>query len=127
MDKYARIYEKEKPRYKVNFDFHGKLGGKAVLTAVCSENTVQIYSENVCEMPLNRAINAERIQEALEKCGGTQFEACEIKTDENIDYTLPVSQINLMRRKALEVLADKIGEIPTRKRSPCPLTHLMKL
>lgn len=121
LDKYARIYEKEKPRYTVNFDFHGKLGEKAVLTAVCSENTVQIYSEDVCEQPINRPISAERITDSLMKCGGTQFEATEIKTDENIDYTLPVSQINLMRRKALEVLADKIGEIPSRKIFPCPI------
>ncbi len=121
LDKYARIYEKEKPRYKVNFDFHGKLGEKAALTAVCSENTVHIYSEDVCEKPINRPISAERIKDALLKCGGTQFEAAEIKTDENIDYTLPVSQINLMRRKALEALADKIGEIPSRKIFPCPI------
>lgn len=120
-DKYSRIYEKEKPRYKVDFDFHGKLGENAVLTAVCSENTVQIYSEDVCEQPINRPISVERIKDALLKCGGTQFEACEIKTDENIDYTLPVSQINLMRRKALEVLADKIGEIPSRKIFSCPI------
>lgn len=121
LDKYAKIYEKEKPRYKVNFDFHGKIGEKAELTA-CFENTsVNVFSENKCEEPLNRPISVERINEALLKCGGTQFEAGEIKTDTNIDYTLPVSQINLMRRSAIEVLADRIGEIPSRKIFPCPI------
>lgn len=121
LDKYARIYEKETPRYKVNFDFHGKLGEKAVLTAVCSENTVQNYSEGVCEQPINRPISADRIEDALKKCGGTQFEADSIKVDENIDYTLPVSQVNLMRRKTIELLSDKISEIPTRKIFSCPI------
>lgn len=121
LDKYAKIYEKEKPRYKVNFDFHGKIGEKAELTACFGNTSVNVFSENVCEEPLNRPISVERINEALLKCGGTQFEAGEIKTDTNIDYTLPVSQINLMRRSALDALANKIGEIPSRKIFPCPI------
>lgn len=121
LDKYARIYEKEKPRYRVNFDFHGKIGEKAELTAKYENSSVKVFSENLCEEPINRPISAERIKDALLKCGGTQFEATEIRTDENIDYTLPVSQINLMRRSALEALADKIGEMPSRKIFPCPI------
>lgn len=115
LNKYARIYEKEKPRYTVNFDFYGKIGKKAVLTAVCSDNTVQIHSENICEKPLNRPISTDRIEDALKKCGGTQFEAGIITVNENIDYTLPVSQINLMRREALELLSDSISRNEQRK------------
>lgn len=121
LEKYARIYEKELPRYKVDFDFHGKIGEKAELTATFNEIKTNVYSENVCEQPINRPISTERIAEALRKCGGTQFEADEIHTDENIDYTLPVSQINLMRREALELLSDKISEIPLRKTFSCPI------
>lgn len=121
LDKYARIYEKESPRFKADFEFHGKIGEKAVLTALCGDNKAEISSENICESPLNRPISAERISDALKKCGGTQFEAGEIITDENIDYTLPVSQINLMRRQALELLSDEMSEIPQRKTFPCPI------
>ena len=121
LDKYTRIYEKELPRYKVDFDFHGKICEKAELTATFNENKVTVYSENLCEQPLNRPISAERITEALRKCGGTQFEADIITVDENIDYTLPVSQINLMRREALELLSDKISEITPRKMFSCPI------
>ena len=121
LDKYARIYEKELPRYKADFDFHGKIGEKAELTATFNENKATVYSENACEQPINRPISAERIAEALKKCGGTQFEAEKITVDENIDYTLPVSQINLMRREALERLSDKISEIPLRKTFSIPL------
>ncbi|MDE5994741.1 MAG: U32 family peptidase [Oscillospiraceae bacterium] len=121
LDKYSRIYEKESPRYKIDFDFHGKIGEKAILTATFEEIEIKVYSENVCEQPINRPISAERIKEALQKCGGTQFEANSITIDENIDYTLPVSQINLMRRKALALLSDKIGENLPRKTFSCPL------
>lgn len=121
LEKYAKTYEKEKPRYNVNFDFHGKVGERAELAACLGNTVIKVFSENMCEEPINRPISAERIKDALLKCGGTQFEAQEIKTDENIDYTLPVSQINLMRRKALEALADKIGENPSRKIFPCPI------
>lgn len=119
--KYARIYEKEAPRFKADFEFHGKVGEKAVLQARSEHFKAKVYSENICESPLNRPISAERISDALKKCGGTQFEAGKIKTDENIDYTLPVSQINLMRRQALELLSDKMSEIPPRKTFPCPV------
>lgn len=125
LDKYARIYEKEKPRYRVDFDFHGCIGEKAVLTAVCSDTTVRILSDNVCEEPLNRPIGADRIADALKKCGGTQFEAGEVTIDENIDYTLPVSQINFMRREALECLSDEMGAAEQRK--ICPLSPSSKI
>lgn len=121
LDKYARIYEKEAPRYKVDFEFHGKIGEKATLTALCENFKAEIRSESVCEQPINRPISSERITEALKKCGGTQFEAGEITVDENIDYTLPVSQINLMRREIIELLSDKIGETLMRKTFSCPL------
>lgn len=121
LDKYARIYEKEIPRYKVDFEFHGKIGEKATLTALCENFKAEIRSESVCEKPINRPISSERITEALKKCGGTQFEAGEIAVDENIDYTLPVSQINLMRREIIELLSDEIGEILMRKTFSCPL------
>lgn len=121
LTKYSKIYEKEMPRYKINFGFHGKIGEKAVLTATFENIKVKVYSENVCEQPLNRPISAERITDALKKCGGTQFEADSITVDENIDYTLPVSQINLMRREALELLSGKIGETMLRKTFSCPI------
>lgn len=120
LDKYSRIYEKEFPRYKVNFKFSGKIGEKASLTADCLGNRVRVLSETVCEQPKSRPITAERIEDALKKCGGTQFESNEINTDEKIDYTLPVSQVNLMRRESLSLLSDKIGESPRRKIYPCP-------
>lgn len=120
LEKYAKIYEKETPRYKVNFEFHGEIGKKAVLTALCDGNRAEISSENICESPLNRPISTDRIAQALKKCGGTQFEAEDISADENIDYTLPVSQINLMRRGVLELLSDKIGKCERRKLYHCP-------
>lgn len=119
LDKYARIYEKEAPRYKADFEFHGKIGEKATLTAICENFKAEIRSESVCEKPINRPISSERITDALKKCGGTQFEAGEIAVDENIDYTLPVSQINLMRREVIALLSDKISEIPLRKTFAC--------
>ncbi len=120
LDKYAKLYEKEKPRFNLSLTFNGEIGKHATLLAKCNGKSVTVSSENVCEEPINRPISAERIIEALKKCGGTQFEATEICVDENIDYTLPVSQINLMRREALDKLSKLIFEIEERTIYPAP-------
>lgn len=118
--KYSKIYEKEAPRYFVDFFFSGETGRKAVLTANCDGKTVEVQSEAVCEKPVNRPIAADRIVDALKKCGGTQFVTRNAITDEKIDYSLPLSQINLMRRNALELLSRKIGAAPERAIFPVP-------
>lgn len=121
LTKYASMYNKEAPRFEVNFKFTGKIGEKAELTALCSGFTVAAESESLCEEPINRPISAERITEALKKCGGTQFFAGEIKTDESIDYTLPVSALNAMRRDVLEKLEKMIVGKNERTLSPAPV------
>jgi putative protease len=62
----------------------------------------------LCEAPINRPIAEERIVDALKKCGGTQFNAKNVETCGNIDYSLPVSALNQMRRTALDFLTKPI-------------------
>lgn len=121
LSKYAAVYEKEQPRFDVRFTFSGAVGEKAVLTASCNGKAVSVKSEMLCEAPINRPISAERITDALKKCGGTQFNPAEIDILGNIDYSLPVSALNSMRRNALELLANEFSASEKRKLFPSPI------
>ncbi len=108
LSKYAINYEKETPRYKVKFKFSGQIGERAVLTTECNEKIVSAESEMLCEAPINRPIAKERICDSLSKCGGTQFEAESVEIPCEIDFSLPVSALNSMRREALQKLEIEI-------------------
>ncbi len=122
LNKYAINYEKEAPRYKVDFTFGGKIGEKAVVTAECNGHSVSAQSEMLCEAPINRPILPDRIKEALSKCGGTQFEAESIEILGEVNYSLPVSALNSMRRAVLTMLENEISGKEERKifSSPVP-------
>lgn len=119
--KYASIYEKEQPRFDVKFKFSGKIGEKARLTATCKNYIAIVESEMLCEAPINRPIAEDRIIDALKKCGGTQFNAESVEIKGEIDYSLPVSALNQMRRKALDFLTQAIIGKKERKLNSAPL------
>ncbi|MBR5544540.1 MAG: U32 family peptidase [Clostridia bacterium] len=121
LHKYASIYEKEQSRFTVNFTFSGAIGKNAVLVAECNGKKVEIASEMLCEAPINRPIAVERIVDSLKKCGGTQFEAGKVDIMGDVDYSLPVSALNNMRRSALEMLENEFSGTITRKISPAPI------
>ncbi len=116
--KYAFLYEKEQPRFNVKFTFSGKIGEKARLTAVYENYVAMVESEMLCEAPINRPIAEDRIIDALKKCGGTQFNAESVEIKGEIDYSLPVSALNQMRRNTLDLLTQAI--IGNRERKICP-------
>ncbi len=119
--KYASVYEKEQPRFNVDFIFSGKIGEKAKLIAKYKNHIAIVESETLCEAPINRPISTERIVDALSKCGGTQFAVENIKISGNVDYSLPVSALNQMRRRALDFLTQAILGNTERKIYPAPL------
>lgn len=121
LHKYASIYEKEQSRFTVDFTFSGAIGKNATLTASCNGKQVEITSENICEAPINRPIAVERIVDALKKCGGTQFESGKIDIVGEVDYSLPISALNNMRRNALEILEKELLGVCERKLHASPI------
>lgn len=121
LHKYASIYEKEQSRFTVDFKFSGAIGKNATLSASCDGKTVEITSENLCEAPINRPIAVERIVDSLKKCGGTQFNAGNVEIIGEVDYSLPVSTLNNMRRSALETLEKELLGVYERKLHASPI------
>ena len=121
LHKYASIYEKEQSRFTVDFTFSGAIGENAVLVASCNGKQVETKSENLCEAPINRPIAVERIVDSLKKCGGTQFEAGKVEIIGEVDYSLPISTLNNMRRSALEMLEKELLGVCERKLYSSPI------
>ena len=121
LSKYASLYEKEQSRFDVKFTFSGKIGDKARLTAECNGISVSTESEMLCEAPINRPISEERIKDALSKCGGTQFNAKCVEIIGDIDFSLPISALNSMRRSVLQMLENNITGKKERILFPAPI------
>lgn len=121
LTKYSSIYEKEQSRFNVKFTFTGKIGEKARLIATYKNHIAIVESEMLCETPINRPIAEDRIIDALKKCGGTQFNAESIEIKGNIDYSLPISALNQMRRIALDFLSQAILGKTEKKLYPPPV------
>lgn len=124
----ARLYEKETPRFKVNFNFLMRENEKISLSATCGEINIKTDSDCIAEKAIKREITADDITEQLSKLGGTPFYSGEIIADIQRGLSIPVSAINKLRRDAVEKLQQKILEAntpavinytqPTRKELP---------
>lgn len=73
-------------------------------------NTVELTGEKEIEKARNKPTTSERLLEQLYKTGGTPFYFKELKTNIEDGLMLPVSEINELRRKALQDLEKKSVE-----------------
>lgn len=109
----------ERKRESVRFQFEAFKGNPANLTAVFSganQKCYQVQSEKKVEKALKVPLSQDRVKEQLSKLGGTPFEleCIEIKMDE--DVTLPISEVNSMRRQLLKLyLREKCVRYPERQ------------
>ncbi|MBQ7957768.1 MAG: U32 family peptidase [Clostridia bacterium] len=104
----ARLYEKEKPRFRIDFDCKLRENEKISLSGKCEGIKVKILSDSVAEKAIKREITDEDIKEQLSKLGGTQFYAGEIRTDIQPGLSVPLSAINKLRREAAEKITQEI-------------------
>ncbi len=71
---------------------------------VSSEGTV------LPERALHKPLTGERLREQLQKTGATPFSFSELKIDLQGELSIPISEINDVRRKALDLLYDARAE-----------------
>ncbi len=104
LKKLGKIYEKEISDTKVDFAFTGILGEPISLAAQADGKNVFIESETEPQPALNKATTQEAVRSQLEKCGGTKFYPGEIDIELDEGVFIPVSELNRLRREALEKL-----------------------
>ena len=101
---YAHLYDNETPLLPIDINFKCKRGECAVLTASALERTATVDGP-VPEIAVNKPMTEESVSARLSKLGGTQFYARHVNVDLGEGLILPASEINAMRRKAVEALS----------------------
>lgn len=69
-------------------------------------NEFEVKGTKPAQKAINHAITKERIKEQLEKTGGTAFEFRNININLEEGISLPISEINNLRREAIKKLED---------------------
>ncbi|MED4908036.1 DUF3656 domain-containing U32 family peptidase [Brevibacillus centrosporus] len=105
-----KTFETEKPYHTFPLAVHvsGKLGEKLSVTWVdkLASHAVHITSEMNLEQAMKRPLTAELLHDQLSRLGGSIFrlEAADLTVDLDGELIVPVSELNRMRRDAVEQL-----------------------
>lgn len=103
-------YKSPFKRSEIDFCMTAKKGENVSLKITDSDGvSAKIYG-NPPDIAKNRAMNDDIIKRQLSKLGDTIYELREVKTDIDSDIYIPVSQINSLRRSAVEALDKKRAE-----------------
>lgn len=100
----SRLYDKEKPLVKLDMDFVMRRGKEALLTANALGRTVNITGA-APQQAVKTPLTQESVKNRLSKLGGTQFYAGKINADIDGGLVMSASEINDMRRRAVEELS----------------------
>ena len=107
----SKLYEKEQPRFCVDFSLSIVEGENISLSASSEGYNVFVSEDVIPEKALNKPLTKDGLAERIAKCGGTQFYAGKIEIDLDDGLIVPASVINNLRRKALEELENKIKNV----------------
>lgn len=86
----------------------------AKLTLTDGVHTVTVEGD-APEQALKRAVTADEVQERLSKTGGTPYRVAELSVDCGDGLMVPASQLNALRRDALEQMTQLRGAKPQRR------------
>jgi putative protease len=103
-----RLYDKEAPRVKV--DFNLAIGENSSLTASALGKSVTVTGEGGIEA-LSRPTDAALAEKNLSKLGGTQFYLGSVELSNPAKLMLPPSVINALRRSAVERLNGELSTV----------------
>lgn len=111
LKKLSDMASKDVPRVGVDFAFSMKENEPAVLTASDGEgHTVQAQGE-IPQQALKAPTTEELVWRSLEKTGGTFYYLNSLTCDLGEGLIYPASQLNSLRREALDKLTQLRGEI----------------
>lgn len=105
---YEKLYEKESALYGVAFRLVASPGKFPALTAACEGLEVCVTGEVLCETAQRVPLTAEKATAQLQKCGGTVFFAKSVACEIAENTSLPLSELNHLRRAALDSLTEKL-------------------
>lgn len=97
-------------------EFSAIVGEPAALKLSFWDKSVTVYSEEITAVSENKPVNIDNIREKLSMTGNTDY--CFSKLDINVSENafIPVSMVKSLRRKAIEVMEEKIISASRRKK-----------
>lgn len=107
----SRLYEKEQPRFCVDFSLSIVEGENVSLSASSEGYNVFVSEDIVPEKAVSKPLTKESLADRIAKCGGTQFYAGKIEIDLDDGLIVPASVINNLRRLALEELENEMKSV----------------
>lgn len=106
----SRLYDHEPSFIPISMSLTAELKKPLIASASTGKVNVFVTSDYKVQKAQNHATEVDKIRDQLHKTGGTPFkvEMTDIKVDEDIN--IPISEINSIRRMALEALEKKLIE-----------------
>ena len=105
------LASKDVPRVGVDFSFSMQQDHPVVLTANDREGHTVSAQGEVPQTALKAPTNEELVRRSLEKTGGTFYYLNSLETELGEGLICPASQLNALRRQALEQLTEQRGQI----------------
>lgn len=105
------LASKDVPRVGVDFSFLMQQDQPVVLTANDREGHTVSARGEVPQAALKAPTNEELVRRSLEKTGGTFYYLNSLETELGEGLICPASQLNALRRQALEQLTEQRGQI----------------
>lgn len=105
------LASKDVPRVGVDFSFSMQQDQPVVLTANDREGHTVSAQGEVPQAAFKAPTNEELVRRSLEKTGGTFYYLNSLETELGEGLICPASQLNALRRQALEQLTEQRGQI----------------
>ena len=107
----ARLYEKERADVPVSFELTIRTDEAPTLTAMARGESVTVRGNTIPEPAREKPLTKEGLTQRLQKCGGTAFYADRVTVSLDEGLIVPASEINALRRNALETLENALSSV----------------
>lgn len=99
--------DKENIKFPISARMNVRLGENAVLSLIDGDTVVKVKSQSKAEKALKVELTKDKINNQLEKLGNTIFYLESVEVDIGDGLSMPISEMNRMRREAVELLYDR--------------------
>lgn len=118
-------YKDELQRVNLSAEFTAEVGKKAVLKITDEVFKVEIESKGECEKAEKVPLYEEKVRRQLLKTGATPYNISKLEIKLDKSAVLPMSELNRLRREALDLLSDKRAKSKTYKISSITLPDIV--
>lgn len=109
MERMQKTYQKAMRKIPVTMNFEAKIGELAKLTIEKDNHHVIVKSTQNVEKAKQTPLDQQRIYQQLSKLGSTPFELNSFYSDCDEGLSMPIKELNEMRRNACDLLINQLS------------------